>query len=82
MVLSSCTKIKTATHFEPEIFLRRKLDALKEEEREAELEKSSAQFLKQMDPAIGVQQGYIDEVIEPGQTRAKLLAAFKEAGVF
>ncbi len=65
-----------------EIFLRRKLDALKEEEREAELEKSSAQFLKQMDPAIGVQQGYIDEVIEPGQTRAKLLAAFKEAGVF
>jgi len=65
-----------------EIFLRRKLDALKEGERKAELEKSSAQFLKQMDPAIGVQQGYIDEVIEPGQTRAKLLAAFKEAGVF
>jgi len=65
-----------------EIFLRRKLDALKEEQRKAELEKSSAQFLKQMDPAIGVQQGYIDEVIEPSQTRAKLLAAFKQAGVF
>ena len=65
-----------------EIFLRKRLDSLKEEERKAELEKSSAQFLKQMDPSIGVQQGYIDEVIEPGQTRGKLIAAFKEAGVF
>ena len=65
-----------------EIFLRKKLDALEDEKRKAELEKNSAQFLKQMDPSIGVQQGYIDEVIQPGQTRNKLIAAFKESGVF
>ena len=65
-----------------EIFLRRKLDALKGEERKAELERSSALFLKQMDPSLGVSQGYIDEVIEPEQTRTRLLAAFREAGVF
>jgi acetyl-CoA carboxylase carboxyltransferase component len=65
-----------------EIFLRRKLDALKEDERKAELERSSAQFMKQMDPSLGVVQGYIDEVIEPGQTREKLVGAFRDSGVF
>lgn len=64
-----------------EIFLRRKLDALKEEERKAELEKASAAFTKQMDPSIGVKEGYIDEVIDPAQTRAKLIEAFRGAGV-
>jgi len=64
-----------------EIFLRRKLDMLKGDERKAELDRSSAQFLRQMDPSIGVSQGYIDEVIEPGQTRAKLVGAFRDAGV-
>ena len=64
-----------------EIFLRRKLDALKEEERKAGLEKASAAFMKQMDPSIGVKEGYIDEVIEPAQTRAKLIEAFRGAGV-
>jgi len=65
-----------------EIFLRRKLDALKEDERKAELDRSSAQFLKQMDPSLGVTQGYIDEVIDPGQTRDKLITAFRDAGAF
>jgi acetyl-CoA/propionyl-CoA carboxylase len=65
-----------------EIFLRRKLDSLKEEERKAELDRSSAQFLKQMEPSLGVSQGYIDEVISPDQTREKLLGAFREAGAF
>ncbi len=65
-----------------EIFLRRKLDALKEEDRKAELDRSSSQFLKQMDPAIGVTQGYVDEVIDPRQTRAKLVDAFRDAGAF
>ena len=65
-----------------EIFLRRKLGSLNEEERRAELDRSSAQFLKQMEPSLGVSQGYIDEVIEPAQTREKLLVAFQEAGVF
>jgi acetyl-CoA carboxylase carboxyltransferase component len=65
-----------------EIFLRRKLDAMKEEERKAEFDRSSNQFLKQMDPSLGVSQGYIDEVIEPSQTRAKIVGAFRDAGVF
>ena len=63
-----------------EIFLRRKLDAMKDEERKAELEKASAAFLKQMDPSIGVREGYVDEIIEPSQTRAKLIEAFRGAG--
>jgi len=64
-----------------EIFLRRKLDALNDVERKAELERASAAFMKQMDPSIGVGEGYVDEVIEPAQTRAKLIEAFKGAGV-
>jgi acetyl-CoA carboxylase carboxyltransferase component len=64
-----------------EIFLRRKLESLKEEERKMELERASEAFMKQMDPSIGVGQGYIDEVIEPSQTRAKLVDAFKGARV-
>jgi propionyl-CoA carboxylase beta chain len=63
-----------------EIFLRRKFDAMKDEERKAELEKASAAFLKQMDPSIGVREGYVDEIIEPSQTRAKLVEAFRGAG--
>lgn len=62
-----------------EIFLRRKLDLLREEERKAELDKASAAFIKQMDPVIGVEQGYVDEVIDPAQTREKLIEAFKTA---
>ena len=64
-----------------EIFLRRRLDAMKDEERKAELEKASAAFVKQMDPTIGVKEGYVDEIIEPAQTRAKLVEAFRGAGV-
>jgi acetyl-CoA carboxylase carboxyltransferase component len=64
-----------------EIILRRKLDAMKEEERKAELEKASAAFMKQMDPSIGVSEGYVDEVIDPAQTRAKLIEAFRGVGV-
>ena len=64
-----------------EIFLRRKLDVMKDDEREAELEKSSAAFVKQMDPSIGVREGYVDEIIEPAQTRGKLIEAFRDAGV-
>jgi acetyl-CoA carboxylase carboxyltransferase component len=64
-----------------EIFLRRRLDAMKEEERRTELERASAAFMKQMDPSIGVREGYVDEIIEPAQTRAKLVEAFREAGV-
>jgi acetyl-CoA carboxylase carboxyltransferase component len=59
-----------------EIFLRRKLDAMKEDERRAELDRASAAFMKQMDPAIGVEQGYVDEVIEPADTRRKLIETF------
>jgi propionyl-CoA carboxylase beta chain len=62
-----------------EIFLKRKLDALKDEERRAELERASGEFSKLMDPAIGVSKGYVDEVIEPSQTRQKLISAFAEA---
>ncbi len=65
-----------------EIFLRRKLEALKEDERRSEFDRSSAEFLRQMDPSIGVSQGYIDEVIEPSQTRAKLIGSFQDAGAF
>jgi len=64
-----------------EIFLRRKLDAMKEEDRKAELEKESTAFVKLMDPSIGVSEGWVDEIIEPSQTREKLIEAFKGAGV-
>lgn len=63
-----------------EIFLRRKLDSLEEDERKAELDRASAAFMRQMDPSIGVEQGYIDEVIEPAQTREKLIEAFRDTG--
>jgi len=63
-----------------EIFLKRKLDAMKAEERKTELEKASAAFTRLMDPSIGVDEGYVDEIIEPAQTRAKLIEAFKGAG--
>jgi propionyl-CoA carboxylase beta chain/acetyl-CoA/propionyl-CoA carboxylase carboxyl transferase subunit len=59
-----------------ETFQKKKLEAMKEEERKAEVERVTAEFLKQMDPHIGVERGYIDEVIEPSQTRTKLMAAF------
>jgi len=63
-----------------EIFLRRKLEAMKDEERKAELDRASAAFMKQMDPAIGVEQGYVDEVIVPADTRKKLIEAFQSTG--
>ena len=63
-----------------EIFLKRRLDALAGEARQTELDRSSNEFLKQMDPSIGVKEGYIDEIIEPSQTRAKLIEAFRGAG--
>ena len=62
-----------------EIFLRRRLEALKDEARRAELDRGSTEYARQMDPAIGVGQGYIDEVIAPQQTRAKLIEAFRTA---
>jgi acetyl-CoA carboxylase carboxyltransferase component len=62
-----------------EIFQRKKLEALDGERRKAELDKIVADFNKQMDPAIGVSTGYIDEVIQPAEARAKLIAAFEAA---
>lgn len=63
-----------------EIFLRKKFDPLNDVDRRVELDRASAAFLKQMDPAIGVSEGYVDEVIDPKQTRAKLIGAFRDAG--
>lgn len=65
-----------------EIFLRRRVDALTGEARLMELDRGSSEFLKQMNPSIGVKEGYIDEIIDPSETRAKLIEAFKGAGVF
>lgn len=62
-----------------EIFLKRKVGALKDEDRQSELDRGSSEYLKQMDPEVGVSQGYIDEVIDPAQTREKLVGAFKAA---
>jgi len=64
-----------------EIFLKRRL-SLRDEERKRELDKVSTEFLKQMDPALGVSQGYIDEIITPLQTREKLVEAFRAVGAF
>ena len=64
-----------------EIFLKRRLEALAGEARRAELDRSSSEYLKQMDPSIGVKEGYIDEIIDPSETRAKLVEAFRGAGV-
>lgn len=64
-----------------EIFLRRKLEPLKEEDRRVEFDKATTTFNKQMDPSLGVSQGYVDEVIEPKETRAKLIQTFKKVGV-
>ncbi len=60
-----------------EIFHKKKLESLKEADRRKEVERISSEFLKQMDPAIGVSLGYIDEIIDPSETRDKLLAAFE-----
>jgi propionyl-CoA carboxylase beta chain len=65
-----------------EIFLRRKVESLGDDAKKSELDRGSTEFLKQMDPALGLSRGYIDEVIEPSQTRAKLIEAFKAAGAF
>jgi acetyl-CoA carboxylase carboxyltransferase component len=65
-----------------EIFLKRRVDALAGDARQTELDRGSSEFLKQMDPSIGVKEGYIDEIIEPSQTRAKIVEAFRGAGVF
>ena len=65
-----------------EIFLKRRVDALAGEARRVELDRSSNEFVKQMDPSIGVKEGYIDEIIDPSQTRAKLVEAFKGARAF
>ena len=64
-----------------EIFLKRRLEALAGEARRAELDRRSSEYLKQMDPSIGVKEGYIDEIIDPSETRAKLVEAFRGAGV-
>lgn len=65
-----------------EIFLKRRVEGQGDKARRTELERGSTEFAKQMDPAIGVSQGYIDEVITPRQTRTKLIEAFREAGAF
>ena len=65
-----------------EIFLKRRVDALAGEAKQTELDRGSSDYLKQMDPLKGVKEGYIDEIIDPSQTRAKLVEAFKGAGVF
>lgn len=65
-----------------EIFLKRKIENLKDDARKSELDRGSSEFLKQMDPALGLGQGYIDEIIEPSQTRAKLIEALTAAGAF
>ncbi len=65
-----------------EIFQKKKLGALKGDERTREYDRISAEFLKQMDPEIGVRLGYIDEIIDPAMTRAKLVSAFRAAGAF
>ncbi|HUH82611.1 MAG TPA: carboxyl transferase domain-containing protein [Nitrososphaerales archaeon] len=65
-----------------EIFLKKRVDALAGEAKQTELDRGSTDYLKQMDPSKGVREGYIDEIIDPSQTRAKLVEAFKGAGVF
>ena len=62
-----------------EIFLKKKLETLKDEARQKELDRGSAEYLRQSDPGIGVNQGYIDEIIAPAQTREKLIGAFRAA---
>ena len=65
-----------------EIFLKKRVSALEGDARLTELNRGSSEYLKQMDPSIGVKEGYIDELIAPSQTRAKLIEAFRGAGVF
>lgn len=62
-----------------EIFLKKKLGALKDDARQTELDKGRTEYVKQMDPRIGVSQGYVDEIIDPPQTRAKLIEGFRAA---
>jgi acetyl-CoA carboxylase carboxyltransferase component len=59
-----------------EIFQKKKLEALKGDERAKEYKRISQEFLKQMDPSIGVRLGYIDAIIDPSETRARLVSAF------
>lgn len=59
-----------------EIFQKKKLGAMPAEERAKETERITKEFSSQMDPERGVRMGYIDEVIRPSETRAKLISAF------
>jgi len=63
-----------------EIFQKKKLEALREDQRKKERDRISEEFLKQMDPSMGVKLGYIDEIIDPSETRARLISAFRDFG--
>jgi acetyl-CoA carboxylase carboxyltransferase component len=63
-----------------EIFQQKKLEALKDDQRKEEYDRISKEFLKDMDPSIGVKLGYIDEIIDPSETRARLVSAFMDSG--
>jgi acetyl-CoA carboxylase carboxyltransferase component len=63
-----------------EIFQQKRLQALKDDERKKEYDRISQEFLKQMDPSIGVKLGYIDAIIDPAETRARLVSAFRDSG--
>jgi acetyl-CoA carboxylase carboxyltransferase component len=58
-----------------ETFYRKKLDSLSEMEKKKQIDRIAAEFTKNMDPNLGVEQGYIDEVIDPSETRSKLISA-------
>jgi len=58
-----------------ETFYRRKLDSIDPEERRKQTDRLAAEFSRNMNPLLGVEHGYIDEVIDPSQTRSKLISA-------
>ena len=64
-----------------EILFAKEAAALPEEERKAFLaEKAAAYRQKTMNPTLGLERGYIDELIELGDIRAKLMERLPRCG--
>lgn len=60
------------------IVYRREIERAAEEDREALRQEKIEEFRERFaNPYVAAERGYIDAVIEPSQTRAKLIAALR-----
>jgi propionyl-CoA carboxylase beta chain len=60
------------------ILFRRELEKLPEGEREAARKKMTAQYAEEfLNPYLAAERGYLDDVVEPAETRGRLLGALE-----